>query len=529
VSRALAALAGPSRHAEHAAHSAHSAPSALSALSACRMFSALSAWRMFTARSACVALAAISACRLGAQPVLTNIFPLAEFAARRAAVMQAIGDGVAIVQGAIERPGEQPFRQNNQFFYLFGPVTQPRVIGVIDGRTKRATLYLNRDGRDRSYGVPSLVPGDSAATTAGVDAVVARDSFATAVAQFAREQRAVFTPFRAEVLGFASSGDASGQARATKMDPWDGRGSREDAFVEKLKASAPAATVRNLDPIVDGLRGTKSAREIAVIREATRMTGLGIMEAMRDARPGMVEYELQADAEFVFKKFGAYGPAYFALIMAGPNSIFTHYHRNTSRLVDGELVEFDYAPDYKYYVSDVTRVFPANGKFTPVQREAYTIYLRLYQALMTSIKVHASGNDIIKAAVVKMDSLLASFRFQSAPVKAAATRFVDTYRNSRSNSLGHTIGLEVHDVRNPTQTMEPGQIFTIEPQMNVPEEHFGIRLEDVLLITPTGYENLSGFVPIEIADIEKLMAQPGLSDAALKPPPLPPPPPGGGR
>jgi Xaa-Pro aminopeptidase len=206
--------------------------------------------------------------------------------------------------------------------------------------------------------------------------------------------------------------------------------------------------------------------------------------------------------------------------MSGPMTLTTHYHKNTRVLEDGDLVDFDYAPDYEYYVSDVTRIFPANGKFTPVQREAYTIYLRLYQALMTSIKVHTAPRDIIAASVVKMDSIMAGFHFADPAVKAAATAFVTRYRESKANSLGHTIGLEVHDVRNPTATLEPGQIFTIEPQMNVPEHNFGLRLEDVLLITDTGYENLSGFVPLEVADIEKLMKEPGLSDAALTGPPI---------
>ena len=137
----------------------------------------------------------------------------------------------------------------------------------------------------------------------------------------------------------------------------------------------------------------KSPREIAVIREATRITGQAIMEAMRDAKPGMHEYELQADAEYVFKKRGALGASYFALIATGQNTYYTHYNRNTAVLTDGDLVQFDYAPDYKYYQSDVTRVFPANGTFTPRQREMYEIYLRLYQALMTSIQVHKTPAD----------------------------------------------------------------------------------------------------------------------------------------
>jgi len=257
-----------------------------------------------------------------------------------------------------------------------------------------------------------------------------------------------------------------------------------------------------------------------VIREATRITGLAIMEAMRDAKPGMKEYELQADAEFVFKKWGAYGPSYFALIATGPNTFYSHYHKNTETLKDGDLVQFDYAPDYKYYQSDVTRVFPANGRFTPRQREFYTIYLRLYQAVMTSIKAHASGQDILKDAVAKMDGIMASFTFTDPKIKEAATAFVENYRRSSANpraGLGHTVGMEVHDVTGGRAAVyEPGMIFTIEPAMQIADEHLGLRLEDMILITGSGYENMSAFVPVEIDAIEKLMKEPGLSDVMIK-------------
>ena len=453
---------------------------------------------------------------LFAQPVFTDIFPPEEFAARRAKVMAQIGDGVAILQGATERPGEQPLRQNNQFFYLTG-VIEPRAILVIDGKAKRSTLYLygGAERRERMFG-SAMAPGDAAVAATGIEAALPRDEFAKAVEAFAREGRAFYTPFRPEVLGSASASDASASARATKEDPWDGRPSREEAFIQKLKALASQVNVQNLDPILDAMRAFKSPREIAVIREATRITGLAIMEAMREARPGLYEYELQAPAEFVFKKYGSQGAAYFALIATGRNTLYSHYHKNTAKLQDGDLVQFDYAPDYKYYVSDVTRVFPANGKFTPRQREFYTIYLRLYQSLMTSIKVHARPGDVIKEAVAKMDAVMADFKFADPKIKEAATSFVERYRASKANSLGHTIGMEVHDVRLPTETLEPGQLFTIEPAMTIPDEHIGIRLEDVILITETGYENLSAFLPVEIAEIEKLMAEPGLSDKQRK-------------
>lgn len=172
-------------------------------------------------------------------------------------------------------------------------------------------------------------------------------------------------------------------------------------------------------------------------------------------------------------------------------------------------MQFDYAPDFKYYTSDVTRVFPANGRFSPRQRELYSIYLRLYQALMTSIRVHASPGAIVKDALVKMDAAMASFPFTDPKIREAAQRFVAGYRSRPTvATLGHSVGMEVHDVGGPSATLEPGMIFTIEPQMTIPDEHIGVRLEDMILITDSGCENMSASVPIELADIEKTMKRP---------------------
>jgi len=454
---------------------------------------------------------------LAAQPVFTDVFPPEEYAARRARVMAKIGDAVAIIQGTTERPGEQPLRQANQFFYVSG-VVEPRAILVIDGRTHRSKLFLNprNERRETMMFGPGLYPGDEAAKATGIESVVARDEFRTELDAIREAGRTIYTPYRPEVLGCASASDPAALARATKNDPWDGRMSREEAFLQHLKSASPQSKVEDLDPILDELRAIKSPREIAILREATRIAGLGIIEAMRDARPGMKEYELQADAEYVFKKYGAYGPAYFALIATGKNTWYSHYHKDTQTLDAGDLVQFDYAPDFKYYSSDVTRVFPAGGKFSARQREFYTIYLRLYQALMTSIQVHMRPSEVMKQAVTKMDAVMKDFPFRDEKIKQAATQFVERYRNSRSNSLGHNVGMEVHDVRSPSATLEPGQVFTIEPAMQLAEEHVGIRLEDMILITEAGYENLSAFVPVEIPEIEKMMTRHGLSDAQIK-------------
>lgn len=468
-------------------------------------------WRRWPAKAGTgLIVFAVLAAFPQAQPVFrgSEIFPPDEYAARRAKVMAQIGGDVAIVLGATEPPGEMPFRQNSQFFYLTG-VTEPRAVAMIDGRTRQTTVFLREPEarRDNSMFGPALAPGAESAKTLGLDATVPIAELTPAIAKLAADGRTIYTPFAAEVLGSQSQGDPTRLWAANKQDPWDGRDSREATFIAKLKMAAPKSEIKNLDPIVNALRAVKSAREVAVIREATRITGDAIIAAMRGTKAGMHEYELQAEAEYVFKKGGALGASYFALIATGLNTYYTHYHRNTTVLKAGELVQFDYAPDFKYYQSDVTRVFPVDGTFTPRQREYYEIYLKLYQALLTSIAVHKTPAEVTAVAVGKMDAIMAGYRFTDERIKTAATKMVDGFKARKEpRSLGHNVGLEVHDVGGlQAPTLEPGRVFTIEPQMRLEDEHLGVRLEDMILITETGYENLSQFVPIEVRDIEALM------------------------
>ena len=445
-----------------------------------------------------------------AQPVFRNIFPPEEFAARRARLFEKIGNGVAILEGTTERPGEQPFRQGNQFYYLTG-VAEPRAIVVLDGRTKETTIFLlsaNPTDVSSKFGPGALYPGEDSARLIGVVNVLPREQFGTALDAIAKEGRIIYTPFRPEVLGNASSYDTQLLTRLNHEDPWDGRPSREEAFRLKLMGAAPRSEIRDLDPLVDELRAIKSEREIAVIREATRIADRGILRAMHAAKPGMFEYQLQAESEYEFKRNGAYGASYFALVATGKNTWYTHYHYNTARLEAGDLVQYDYAPDYKYYSSDVTRIFPADGKFTAHQRELYTIYLRLYQALMTSIRVHESPVTVTQRAVEKMDAIVATYPFTDPAIKSAVLAFVDGFRKKRAGMLGHAVGMEVHDIYGSYKTLEPGMVFTIEPMLRIPEEHIGLRLEDMLLITADGCEDLSSSLPIEAADIERFVASP---------------------
>jgi Xaa-Pro aminopeptidase len=466
-----------------------------------------------------LALAVLAGTSASAQPPLyTNSLPPAEFAARRARVMDQIGDAAVVIQGTTETPAYLKFRQNNQFFYLTG-VEVPRALLIIDGRAKSATLFLTpRDERaERSEG-PVLAPGPEAEKLTGIPKVLPRDEFGRAIEKLGAEGRTLYMPHRLEALGAATPGYTNMHATRTLEDPWDGRKSREANFIDRIKAKAPKSDIKDLDPILDAMRLVKSPREIALIREATRIAGLGIMEAMRSAQPGMYEYELEAIADYVFKKHNAQGIGYFALVAAGKNASWPHYHAAQTQTQDGQLVLFDYAPDYKYYTADVTRMFPINGKFTADQKELYGIYLKLYQALMSSIR---PGNvqEILREVVGKMDTVMASYKFTNPKYRDAATRFVDNYRRNAEagtrNSLGHMVGMEVHDVTAPMAGgLKPGMIFTIEPALTIPEDRVYVRLEDMILITEKGYENLSGFAPMEIADIEKLMAETGFAEKA---------------
>jgi Xaa-Pro aminopeptidase len=183
---------------------------------------------------------------------------------------------------------------------------------------------------------------------------------------------------------------------------------------------------------------------------------------------------------------------------------------------DGELVLIDYCPDLHYYRCDVTRQWPVNGTFTPVQRELYSFYLSVYEAILYSIKPHLTAQVILQEAVRKMDGILAGTKFSKPVYEKAAKEFVDGYRRraqattGRGANLGHAVGMSTHDMGGGSGVMRPGLVFTIEPQFRVPEERIYLRLEDMIVITETEARIISDFVPRSIDAVEKLIAEQGL-------------------
>jgi len=451
-------------------------------------------------------------------PFFTTDFEPREFAARRAKIYDAIGDGgLALVQGAPGPAGYVRFRQTNEFYYLSG-VESPHAYLLLNGAQRTAALYLphRNEARERSEGkVLSAEDAELVKRLSGVDAVHGVDLLGEHLARYARgvQSRTLWTPF-SPAEGMAMSRDLATRAVAdTSSDPWDGTPSREGRLIEMLRTRFPQFEVRDLTPALDALRLIKSAREIELIRKATRLSGLALMEAMRSTVPGISEYELDAVAKYVYYRNGAQGDAYYSLIASGPNAVYPHYNAGKRVMRDGDFLLMDYAPDVGYYMSDVTRMWPVNGKFSDWQRELYGFYLECYRAILNHIRPGATAAQIKREAAADMRRVLARTKFSKPVYEAGAREFVDAYEKSAAapcTTLGHWVGMATHDVGRDCGPLRAGMVFTIEPALRVPEEKIYIRLEDVIVIGETKAEILTTFVPMDIPGVEALMREEGM-------------------
>lgn len=473
----------------------------------------------------------LAACLLLLAPAVGNAqashgyqadFSREELAARRARVLDAIGpQGIAVVQGATGVPGFSVFRQSNDFYYLTG-VESAHAYLLLHGRTHRSTLYLpHRDeGRERGEGkVLSVEDSVLLVQLTGIEQVRGLESLSQDLvgADLLRPPAMVLhTPLAPMETGNDSRDELlAGQARIAG-DPWDGRPAREAHFVRLVRERFPQFEVRDLSPTLDAMRTIKSPAEIALIRRATQLAGLGIMEAMRSTSPGVYEYQLDAAAKYVHYLNGARGDGYASIIAGGTNAFMGHYFRKTDILRDGELVLMDYAPDFRYYTSDVTRIWPVNGKFTPAQAALYEFIVAYRDAFFRHIRPGATADEVLDRAAADMRQYLVGKSFAS----PAHRRAVEEGLAFRGH-FQHPVGMAVHDVgRVRGVPLQPGMVFTIDPMIWIPEERLYIRIEDVALVTADGVENLSRFVPARIADVERTIAERGLVQLH---PPVPPP------
>ncbi|HET6204242.1 MAG TPA: Xaa-Pro peptidase family protein [Planctomycetota bacterium] len=407
-------------------------------------------------------------------------------AGRRAALAKAVGEGGIVLQGAEDTRNYLEFRQSNDFWYLTG-VETPGAALAIEAKEGHATLFLPPANplREQWEG-PDLSPGKEAAAVTGIADVREIGEFALFLEGWT-EKGAIYTPFAPEEIHATSRDRAWGFERRREEDPLDGRGSREKAFRDALaKRLGPGAEVKNLSPLLDELRRVKTSEEIQAMREASRIGCEGHKAAIQACRPGLFEWEIAAVARAAFDRLGSSGPAYMAIVGTGPNSLALHYSRKQRRIADGDVVLMDFGPEVFYYATDITRTWPANGKFTKRQREVYDACLRAQEETLKAVKPGATLADLGRVAG-----------------KALADAGFGAYLR---HGPSHYIGLAVHDVGSERKPFEPGVCVTVEPGIYIPAEDLGVRIEDTVVVTPEGCENLSTLCPRDADAIEALLA-----------------------
>jgi Xaa-Pro aminopeptidase len=440
-------------------------------------------------------------------------FSIVDFQERRSQIFEVIGNNsIALIQGAASIAGFKVFRQTNTFYYLCGLESEHAYL-LLNGKTKTSTIYLpNRDkARESSQGkILSAEDADLVKKLTGVEHVRGYGSLANDLVGTGLINRGapyLYTPLSPAEIGNDSRDEIlHGQARAAS-DPWDSQSTREARFKKLIMERFPQFEIRDLSPILDAMRLIKSPKEIEIIRNATEIAGLAIMEAMRSTSPGVYEYQLDAAAKYIFYLHGAQGDGYPSIIGGGTNAYMGHYFHKRDVLKDGDLVLMDYAPDYHYYTSDVTRIWPVNGKFNKKQAALYNFIVAYRDALFRYIKPGITSNEVLNKAALDMKEYLIGKSF----VKPAHLKAVQNGLTFRGH-FQHPVGMAVHDVgRVHGVTLQEGMVFTIDPMIWIPEERHYIRIEDVAVVTKTGVENLSDFVPSKINDVEQTIKEIGLT------------------
>jgi Xaa-Pro aminopeptidase len=273
----------------------------------------------------------------------------------------------------------------------------------------------------------------------------------------------------------------------------------EKEVVDWLQQSAPQIKLKDIRAQISALRMIKSPGEIAFLQRAIDLSFDAHLEAMRIMRPGLYEYQVAAKMVEVHEMGGSEAEGYAPIVGAGPNSTTLHYDKLSRKIEDGDIVVLDVGAQYAGYSSDITRTLPANGKFTPRQLEIYNIVLGAQNAALAALK---PGMDLCQKGDKSVNKI--SRDYINSHGKDLHGKPLGQYY---IHGLGHNIGLNVHDPGEYCKPLQPGMVVTMEPGIYIPEENLGVRIEDDVLITDTGYKFLSERLPRDAAEIEKIMAQ----------------------
>ncbi|WP_313609814.1 Xaa-Pro aminopeptidase [Atlantibacter hermannii] len=429
-----------------------------------------------------------------------------EFLRRRQQLLANMAPGsAALIFAAPEvtrsADSEYPFRQNSDFWYFTG-FNEPEALLVLikSDDTHNHSVLFNRV-RDKTAEIwfGRRLGQEAAPEKLGVDRALAWDELNEQLYQLLNGLDVVY-----HAQGQYDFADAAVFHALDKL--------RRDS---RQNLTAPA-TLTDWRPWVHEMRLFKSEEEIAVLRRAGEITALAHTRAMQKCRPGMFEYQLEGEILHEFNRHGARFPSYNTIVGGGENGCILHYTENESPLQDGELVLIDAGCEYQGYAGDITRTFPINGKFTPPQREIYDIVLASLDAALELYRPGTSMQEVTQEVVRIMVTGLVKLGILKGDVEQLIAE--NAHRPYFMHGLSHWLGLDVHDVGvygpDRSRTLEPGMVITVEPGLyiapdaDVPPQYrgIGIRIEDDILITENGNENLTASVVKRPEDIEALMA-----------------------
>ncbi|EPD6682994.1 Xaa-Pro aminopeptidase [Cronobacter sakazakii] len=429
-----------------------------------------------------------------------------EFLRRRQALLAKMAPAsAALIFAAPEATrsadSEYPYRQNSDFWYFTG-FNEPEAVLVLikSDETHSHSVIFNRL-RDKTAEIwfGRRLGQEAAPAKLGVDRALAFNEIDEQLYQLLNGLDVVY-----HAQGEYAYADTIVFAALDKLR----RGARQNLSVP--------ATLTDWRPWVHEMRLFKSPEELAVMRRAGEISALAHTRAMQKCRPGMYEYQLEGEILHEFTRHGARFPSYNTIVGGGENGCILHYTENESQLRDGDLVLIDAGCEYKGYAGDITRTFPVNGKFTPAQRAVYDIVLESLETALRLFRPGTSIQDVTGDVVRVMVKGLIGLGILKGDVEQLVAE--NAHRPYFMHGLSHWLGLDVHDVGfygpDRSRILAPGMVITVEPGLyiapdaDVPEEYrgIGIRIEDDIVITETGNENLTASVVKSADDIEALMA-----------------------
>ena len=432
-----------------------------------------------------------------------------EFAARRRRLMSQMGRGSAAVfvsANETTRNGDvdHPFRQDSMFFYLTG-FEEPNAVAVLrPGHDQPFVMFVRPHDPEQAIWVGPRAGVEGAVAQYGADVAHPIEELEEKLGGLLSSSTTLYFPF--------------GEVEHSAVEPLISRHiARRRAAAQR--GVAPLDAVRDPLPLVDAMRVVKSRAEVSALQHAIDITGAGLVAAMRATRPGMHEYEAQAILEAEYRRLGSPRDGFPTIAAAGEHSCTLHYTANRARIQDGDLLLLDTGAEIDFYGADVTRTFPANGKFTAAQRDVYQIVWEAQAAGIARVRPGVTFHSVHDAALEVLVQGLIDLRILRGSVQSNIER--DAYRPYFMHGTSHWLGLDVHDAgiyrtNGKSTSLVPGMVLTVEPGLylatdapRVPKrlQGIGVRIEDDVLVTPTGRRNLSARIPSTVADLEALVGQ----------------------